>query len=310
VLGALRRAFAAALATPQEVTLELNPEGLDAARVRALRDAGITRLSVGVQSLHDRTLQRLGRGHASAEARAGLEACLAAGVSSVSADLIYGAPGQSPGELLADAEVLLELGVPHVSAYALTIEPGTPFAAARERGRLSLPDEEVVVEMGSALWARLAAAGLERYEISSAARPGHRASHNQRYWLRRDVLGLGPSAAGLLQERRLHNARELARWAEAIAAGKLALELDEPLDDDAQRRETLYLGLRRLEGVSLDAFVARFGRRPEHWLGRELDELRALDLICDSDGRLRLSERGLLFADEVFLRLVESEADR
>jgi oxygen-independent coproporphyrinogen-3 oxidase len=305
ILAALRSAFAGA---PSEVTLEVNPEGIGKDTARALCEAGVTRLSLGAQSLHDATLRRLGRGHAAAQARAGLHACLAAGAASVSADLIYGAPGQSCAELLADVDELIGAGVPHVSAYALTLEPGTPFARARERGRLALPGEDAVVEMARALWDRLGAAGLERYEISSAARAGHRSRHNQRYWLRRDVLGLGPSAAGLLGERRLANAREPARWAAAIAAGELARDVDQPLDADAQRRETLYLGLRRLEGVDREAFARRFGAPPERWLAPELAELRALGLLGEVDGRLLLSARGLLFADEVFLRLVEDPA--
>ncbi|HXZ84796.1 MAG TPA: coproporphyrinogen-III oxidase family protein, partial [Myxococcota bacterium] len=111
-----------------EVTLELNPGQLERARIPGFRAAGVTRASLGVQALDDAVLRRLGRGHAAADARAGLEACLCAGFASLSADLIYGAPGQDPGSLLAGADELIGLGVPHVSAYALTIEPDTPFA--------------------------------------------------------------------------------------------------------------------------------------------------------------------------------------
>jgi oxygen-independent coproporphyrinogen-3 oxidase len=287
-----------------EITVELNPGQLEVARVPELRAAGVTRLSVGVQSLDGEVLRRLGRAQSADEARRGLEACLAAGFESVSADLIYGAPGQSVETLLRDAEILVDLGVPHVSAYALTLEPETPFARAAAAGKLELPDEDTVVEMSARLRARLAAAGLARYEISSYARPGHRSRHNQRYWLRRDVLGLGPAAASLLGDRRLKNARAPAAWRAALARGESPAVEDERLGAAEARREALYLGLRRLEGVSRAEYLRRYGEAPEVSLGAELARLRRRGLVIDESGAIRLSEAGLAFADDVFEELV------
>ncbi len=303
LLAALRRHFDGA---PEEVTLELNPGVTEIARVPGFRDAGVTRVSVGVQSQDDGTLRRLGRAHAAADARAGLEACLAAGFASVSADLIFGAPQQTTAMALADVEQVVALGVPHVSAYALTLEPGTPFHAARERGKLALPDEDTALAMSRLVRSRLAAAGRAQYEISSFARPGHRSRHNQRYWTRADVLGIGPAAASQIGGRRTRNLRGRAAWAQAIGAGEPACDEDEVVDEAAARRETLYLGLRRLEGVSRAAFQRRFGDAPERWFARELASLREQELVCDAAGGLRLTERGILFADEVFLHFVGS----
>ncbi len=300
----LLEALAARFGSPEEVTLELNPGLPESQRAAEFAAAGVTRLSVGVQSLHDDTLRRLGRAQRATETRRGLETCLAAPVRSVSADLIHGAPGQTPDDLFADLAALIELGVPHLSAYALTLEPGTPFARARERGELELPDEDTAFEMAAGLRARLAAAGLEQYEISSFARPGHRSRHNQRYWLRQDVLGLGPSAASLLDPLRFQNPRGRGAWAEALAAGRLPALDPERLPEHERRREALALGLRRLDGVSRAAFWRRFGARPEEHFASELRELRGLSLIADQAGQLRLTERGILFADEVFLRLL------
>ena len=287
-----------------EVTVELNPGQLEVARVPELRALGVTRLSVGLQSLDDETLRRLGRAQRADEALRGLEACLAAGFESLSADLIYGAPGQSVETLLRDVERLIALGVPHVSAYALTLEPETPFARAAAAGRLELPDEDAVVEMSRLLRARLASAGIAQYEISSYARSGHRSRHNQRYWTRSDVLGLGPSAATLLGERRLRNARALADWLRALRAGQSPAVEDDPISAAEARREALYLGLRRLEGVSRAEYLRRYGEAPEASLGPELARLRERELIADERGSIRLSERGLLFADDVFLELL------
>ncbi len=300
LLAALARVFGS---LPGDVTLELNPGQLEVGRLADFARAGVTRLSVGVQSLHDAILKRLGRAQSAAEARRGLDACLAAGFRSVSADLIQAAPDQSEGELFADLDALIDAGVPHLSVYALTIEPGTPFAA-RARGRLRLPDEDLAFAMSQGVRARLAAAGYGQYEISSFARPGHRSRHNQRYWSRRDVLGLGVSAAGLLGDLRIRNHRTASAWSAALERGRLPLAEQERLSSREARRETLGLGLRRLDGVSRAAYWRRFESRPEDDFATELRELRSLDLIADRAGFLRLTERGILFADEVFLRFV------
>ncbi len=301
----LLRAFSEAFrGSPEEVTLELNPGILECGRVPAYRDAGVTRLSLGLQSLHDLTLKRLGRAHTAAEALRGLEACLVAGFPSLSVDLIYGAPEQSEVELLIDVERVIELGIPHVSAYALTLEPGTPFARAHAQGRLRLPGEDEGVRMWSLLRARLAAGGYVQYEISSFSRTGHRSLHNQRYWCRQDVLGLGVSAASLLGELRFQNLKARSAWRAALEAGCRPVEEAEVLSQGGARRETLYLGFRRLEGVSRADFRRRFGAAPEAFFEVELAELRSFGLVCEHAGRLRLTERGVLFAEEVFLSFV------
>lgn len=287
-----------------EVTLELNPGALETARVSDFRAAGVTRLSVGVQSLHDRTLARLGRAQRGAEALRGLEACLAAGFDSLSADLIYGAPEQTEAELWTDLARLIELGVPHVSAYALTLEPGTPFARAASQGKLRLPDEETELRMSLGLRARLVAAGFEQYEISSFARPGHRSRHNQRYWACLDVLGLGVSAASLIAQRRFQNTRELARWERLVAQGLSAIDESDELSSDELRRDYVGLGFRCLDGIGREAFRRRFGASLESVFAAELRELRELGLVRDESGAVRLTERGIRFADEVFQRFV------
>ena len=299
LVGEVRAAFAG---EPAEVTLELNPGLAESGRARELRAAGVTRVSVGLQALHDDTLRALGRGHGAADARAGLETCLSAGFASLSADLIYAAPRQSEEMLLRDLHELIAAGVPHVSAYALTLEAGTPFAVASAAGKLALPDEETARRMGRRVRAELKAAGYRQYEISSFARPGHESRHNTRYWLRQDVLALGPAGASLLGHVRFQNPRSRAAWSARIARGELAHEGREPLDAAEQRRETLALGFRRIAGVSRSAYRRRFGGLPERDFVAEIAELEAFELIQLRDDRWCLTERGILFADEVFLR--------
>jgi oxygen-independent coproporphyrinogen-3 oxidase len=270
------------------------------AGVPGLRACGVTRLSIGLQALDGSVLRRLGRAQTGEQARRGLEACLAAGFASLSVDLIYGAPGQTLDTLLRDVEAVIDLGVPHVSAYALTLEPGTPFARAAEAGKLDLPDEDTVLAMSRLLRARLGAAGIAQYEISSYARPGHRSRHNQRYWQRRDVLGLGPSAASLLGDRRFRNARELGVWREALAAGLSPVVEDGGALATPSGAAALFLGLRGVRRAPR-RLPARLRRRARGVLRRRAGRLHERGLIQGTRaGTIRLTEQGLLFADEVF----------
>jgi oxygen-independent coproporphyrinogen-3 oxidase len=285
---------------PDEVTLEMNPGVLDFGRVPDFRAAGVTRLSVGLQSLHDLTLKRLGRAHRAAEALRGLESGMAAGFRSVSVDLIHGAPDQTQEDLLSDIRRVIGLGIPHVSAYALTVEPGTPFARAQARGSLRLPSEEDAVGMGCALRSCLVEAGYAHYEISNFSRPGHGSRHNQRYWLRQDVLGLGVSAASLLGRVRFQNVSSRSLWQTGLQAGRRVLANSAILSEADERCETLFLGFRRLEGISRKAYQQRFGLSPEHDFRAELEALHRQDLVAETEDRIHLTERGILFADEVF----------
>ena len=301
LIEAIRSAFPG---EPEEVTLEVNPGLDDTARVSDWRALGVTRVSIGVQALEDRALRRLGRAHRAREARAGLERCLAAGFASVSVDLMYGIPDQGDAALLAGAEEVLRLGVPHVSTYALTLEPATPFARAVEEGRLRVPGAGAARRQGRRLRAMLEAGGCHAYEISSAARAGHASRHNSRYWTRRSVLGLGVSAASLLGDLRFQAPRDRKTWEAGLESGGLALQGVERLDEREQRRETLALGLRRRVGISRTDYRRRFGSLPERDFGAEIEELLEIELLCLRGDRLALTERGTQFADEVFLRFV------
>ncbi len=289
---------------PSEVTLEVNPGRSDTRAARQWRGLGIDRLSVGLQALDDAALRRLGRAHRAEEGRQGLARCLDAGFENLSVDLIYGIPDQTETQLLAAVEELLDLGIPHVSTYALTLEPGTPFGRAAAAGRLSVVSEGVVRRLGRRVRAQLAAGGVLPYEISSAARPGFEARHNSRYWQRRCVLGLGVSAASLLSERRFQNPRRRSAWESALERGQLPLEDYELLDPVEQQRETLALGLRQLRGISRSAYARRFGCLPEDSFPTEFAELFEFELLEQAWGRIRLSDRGVQLADEVFGRLM------
>ena len=290
---------------PPEITLEVNPSSLERARLPGFRAAGVDRVSLGAQSFDDATLKRLGRAHRADAVYSTLDAIRAAGFRSLSLDLIFGAPGQTLAGLDLDLDALIATAPSHVSAYELTLEKGTPFGEAAARGRLALPDEDVVASMLARVEARLTQAGYRRYEISSYARPGCEAVHNRRYWERRPVLGLGmgavstdpPDAAHAHGVRRA-NPRELARYlADPVGCGEI-----EVLSPETARGEAIFLALRTARGVDAARFAAEFGAPPRRFFDREIERLRRDELLCEEEesGDLRLTPRGRMIADSVF----------
>ena len=195
VLAAARAAFGDPEPAALEITVEANPGETDAAHLRALRAAGVNRLSLGLQALDDRLLRALGRNHDAAAGPAAIAAARAAGFDNISIDLMFGVPGQSQDDWKRSIDAALALGPEHVSAYALTIERGTPFGSLARAGRLPRPDDEATAEMFTWAGAAFAAAGLVQYEISSYARAGRRARHNGLYWSGAPYLGVGASAS-------------------------------------------------------------------------------------------------------------------
>jgi oxygen-independent coproporphyrinogen-3 oxidase len=302
IADAVRAAFPSD--APPEFTLEVNPSSLERARLPGFRAAGVDRISLGAQSFDDATLKRLGRAHRADAVHATLEAIRATGFRALSLDLIFGAPSQTLAMLDADLDALVAAAPSHVSAYELTLEPGTPFGAAAARGRLALPDEDVVATMLARVEARLGDAGYGRYEISSYARPGCEAVHNRRYWERRPVLGLGmgavstdpPDAAHAHGVRRA-NPRELARYlADPVGCGEV-----EVLSPETARGEAIFLALRTARGVDASRFAAEFGAPPRRFFDREIERLRRDDLLGEEEsGDLWLTPRGRMIADSVF----------
>lgn len=316
VLSAIMSAFATG-PTPAEVTVECNPGSLGPRSARALLDVGVNRLSLGVQGLDAERLRFLGRWHGVEQALEAVRAALGSGMPRVSADLIYGVAGESPEEAAREARTLAELGLGHVSAYALTIEAQTAFGALARKGRLPLAPEQAVAESFVAVDEALAACGLEHYEISNFARPGQRAEHNLGYWLGRDYVGLGCGAWGTVSRagqrfRYRNRPQPQAYVAQALAlrpddtAGCRALESEgEPLSAETQLSEALLLGLRLAEGLDGDAAVARTGATlwtPE----RRRSARRLVDrgrLVLDGP-RLVIPKSAWLFSDGIISELL------
>ena len=258
----------AGFAQDPEITLEANPGALESGDLAAYATAGINRVSVGIQALHDTRLRALDRLHDAQAARqtlAQLGDLLATGrLRSANADLIFGVPGQTLLDLKSDVAGILDFGLSHLSAYSLTVEPGTPLAAQVARGLAQRPDDDQQAAMLDLLPDLLAPYGLARYEVSNYARPGHVSRHNLAYWTGRYYLAVGVGAHGFVPSAgalglRYGNTRKHERWLRALGDARLAEDLRETIDAAQHQDERLLTGLRLTRGLDLDAFARDLG---------------------------------------------------
>lgn len=301
LVGAVRETFG--LAPGAEVSIEANPGTITAAKAGSLAALGVTRVSLGVQSLDDDLLRRLGRRHTAAEALAAFAALREAGCGNIGVDLIHALPGQTPAAFERDLARVLDLGPEHLSLYALSVEEGTPFAAERARGALALPAEEEELAMLEIARVRTAAAGYEHYEISSFARPGRRCAHNMVYWTMGAYAGFGASAHSFdpgPPPLRTANTADAGDYVRRLETGIPAEAGREALSARTLAGETLMLGLRLRDGVAVDEFALQCGGAPGELFPDALAQGAARGWLELRDGRLRLTESGVLFSNEIF----------
>lgn len=287
-----------------EATIEANPTDMDLERLFGFRVAGFNRISVGVQSANARLLRLLGRRHSSEDAAAAIRTARNAGFENISVDLIFGIPLQDLESWQQTLETVVGWGVEHLSCYMLTVEPGTPLERGVSRGTLHIPPEEQVIAMFQLAGDLLASAGYRHYEISNWARPGRESAHNLTYWRNQPYLGIGAGAAGYWAGRRYKLLPNVRAFVEGSRAGKIPLSEDEVEDPRRSMSETLILGLRLEEGISLDGYTRQHGRSPDDVYGQALAWGRDAGLLIRVDGRLKLTERGVLLSNELFERLL------
>lgn len=299
-LGRVLRAIRAAFDSHDpdlEITVECNPSSLDQRRAAELREAGVNRISIGVQSLDAQRLRFLGRLHDGPGALAALRAALAE-MPRVSGDLMFGMPEQTPEDFLVEVSQLLELGLTHLSVYALTIEPQTQFGELHRKGRLQLAKEDAYADTFVACEAKLAEHGFEHYEVSNYAKPGQTSRHNQHYWRGGDYLGLGCAAVGCIDKRRARNRPQPAKYFAATDLETLEEE-SEQLDAQALIREALMLGLRTSAGVDLRALETRTGVDPKRGRERELAKHVERGHLAFEGDRLRVPHASWLRLDGI-----------
>jgi oxygen-independent coproporphyrinogen-3 oxidase len=283
-----------------EVTVEANPLDVTDAFVAATRECGVTRVSLGGQSLDAATLRGLDRDHGPDDVRAAGGRLLDAGLA-VNLDLMTAAPGQSLAAVERDLDAAVAMGVQHVSVYCLTWEKGTAFEAARRRGDLRPADEGLERAMFETAIDRLEAAGFEHYEVSNFARPGHRCRHNEAYWDCRPWEAFGPGAARFDGRTRITNHRSPTTWMKGVlAAGECVGDVDAMIDE-AAARERLVVGLRRRDGVARAAFRAASGFDLDVLAGAAIAGWVARGLATDDGAVVRLTRAGLLVSDGLWV---------
>jgi oxygen-independent coproporphyrinogen-3 oxidase len=294
-----------------EITLEANPGAADASRFRGFRQAGVNRLSIGVQSFDASTLLALGRAHDGEAAANAFELARAAGFQNVSMDFIYGVHGQSIEQVVADARRAAAMRPEHLSAYALTLERESlaeevPLGRQLERGEIALPPDEVIVEMARAIREIYESSGLTRYEISNYARPGFHSRHNALYWTGGEYLGLGAGAAGHLRRPtsfRYSNHRSPERYLGDVNESKAPEAWRELLGSRELFEERLAMGLRLSNGIDLGAVCSAF-EQPVEQRVNEVQRLIAGGFARKRKGRISLTERGSNLHSSICARLI------
>ena len=315
------RAITAAVRTEYDIapdaewTLEANPTELTREHLEGLRALGINRLSMGVQSMRQDELELLEREHTPERVVQAVDDARAAGFDNMNLDLIFGLIGQRMEQWQESLERVIEFHPEHLSCYALTVEPGTALYYRVQKGQLPDPDPDVAAEEYEWTRKRLARAGYEQYEISNWAQPGRACRHNLVYWRAEPYLGFGAGAHSFFVGQRFANLDAPNRYTDAVNAtvearassGSAAMQQiagGETPDEVTQQADAMILGLRLMEGVALDEFATRFGVRAETAFVDAIAKHTRLGLLEVVGGRLRLTSRGLLLSNEVFVDIL------
>lgn len=283
----------------RETTIEVNPELVRADDVRAYREAGITRMSIGVQSFVDSEIQTLGRRHTIDDVRRAVESARGAGIRSVSLDLIFAVPDQTPQSWAYSLDTAISLGVDHLSTYGLTVEPGTPYERWRAREPQAFFDDSQEAVLYDKAIAKLEAAGFRHYEISNFARAGHECAHNANYWTNGEYAGLGVGAASYIGGVRSVHTRDLEEYAAAASEGRSIPSESEALVGARKAGEAVMLALRTSQGVCLQEFKERYGLDFMEYYAPVIRQYSETGLLEVDSSHARLTRRGRFLANEV-----------
>lgn len=296
----LRESFV--FAEEAEITLEMNPGTVTMEKLIAYKKAGINRLSIGLQSIHNEELKLLGRIHSYEEFVHSYKMARKAGFENISIDLISAIPGQTVASWCETIKTMIDLQPEHISAYSLIIEEGTPFYEKYGEGAETdlLPSEEAEREMYWQTKRILREAGYERYEISNYAREGYTCRHNIGYWERTPYLGFGIGAASLFEETRYTNPSDIEEYERCFSEKFKA----EKLSTEEQMEEFMFLGLRMMKGISRRNFAESFGKEIEEVYGERMEKLKSLALLEENGDRICLTEKGIDVSNSVFVEFM------
>ncbi len=286
------------LSTDVEISMEANPGTVDAAKLRAFREAGVNRISLGAQASQTRLLALLGRIHTWPDVMRATDDAFKAGISNINLDLMYALPGQTEEDFAETLDAALSMPITHLSCYSLILEEGTQLTRRVEAGELPEPRDEDSVRMQRLVLEKTHDAGMERYEISNYARPGFECRHNLVYWERASYIGFGCAAHSMMNDERFFNPDYRAYLSGAPKSARERVEGAEKLE------ETLLLGLRMTKGISLAEFESAYGSASAEALRREIRPLTEGGLACLTDDRFSLTAAGMDVQNAVVVRLV------
>ncbi|MDY3822998.1 MAG: radical SAM family heme chaperone HemW [Eubacteriales bacterium] len=293
-----------------EATIECNPGTVDMGKLAAYRKTGFNRISIGVQSFDDGLLRSIGRIHSAKQAEETVKLARSAGFENINIDLMYGLPGQSEKEYIDSIERGGLLGVDHISAYSLILEEGTPLYDWVNEGRIVLPDDDAVYDMHRAGMERLESLGYKRYEISNYARPGCQCRHNINYWDVGEYIGLGLNSSSALRSKsgeliRFKNCESIDNYISEINCGRLPRENVESIGRENEMFEWIMLGLRKIEGVELRRFNARFGADVCEVYREAVNKLENMGWLTVDQRFMRLTDRGLDMQNSALMEFMQ-----
>lgn len=298
IVGALESTFNG---TPSEVTLEMNPDDVTKDYIKAVRQMGINRISMGIQTFDDSRLQFIRRRHNASQAEKAVMTIREEGIQNVSIDLMFGFPNQTMDEWVTDIEKAIALHPTHISAYSLMYEEDTPLFRMLQKGEINQIDDETSLAMYTELINRLTANGYEHYEISNFAMPGYRSVHNSSYWHDTPYLGFGAAAHSYNKDTRSWNIPDLKKYIESIESGVLPSE-SEVIDADTHYNDLITTTLRTREGLNLDDLPQKYREYALVNARKSISE----HLLEATDSHIRLTREGLFVSDMVMSELIKA----
>ncbi|MEK3991255.1 radical SAM family heme chaperone HemW [Robertmurraya sp. FSL R5-0851] len=283
-----------------EFTFEANPGDLSDEKFRVLFGGGVNRLSFGVQTFDNQLLKAIGRTHRAKDVLTSIEKAKKVGFENISVDLIYSLPNQTLEGFKETLQTALSLDIQHYSGYSLIIEPKTVFYNQMRKGKLPVPGEDAEAEMYSLLMEQMQLAGFQQYEISNFAIPGYESKHNLTYWNNEEYYGFGAGSHSYVAGERIANHGPLKKYMDPIWNGTLPSHNIHKVENNEKWEEEMFLGLRKIEGISVDHFIQKFGVDPLSLFKEEIDSLQSRDLIILQDDKIALTKKGRFLGNEVF----------
>jgi putative oxygen-independent coproporphyrinogen III oxidase len=283
-----------------EFTFEANPGDLSDEKFRVLHEGGVNRLSFGVQTFDNELLKAIGRTHRAEDVFKSIEKAKTIGFKNISVDLIYSLPNQTLDSFKETLDTALSLDLQHFSGYSLIIEPKTVFYNLMRKGKLPVPGEDTEAEMYSILMEHMELSGYRQYEISNFALPGYESKHNLTYWNNEEYYGFGAGSHSYVAGERIANHGPLKKYMDQIWNGHLPSHNIHKVENNEKWEEEMFLGLRKMEGISIEHFVKKFGVDPLALFKDEIHSLQHRDLITVQNGKITLTQKGRFLGNEVF----------